>query len=334
MRKACIMLFLLGFICQALAFNNFLEQNRVELTPEQKEEYYRSLEDGRNNDFNPLGIGYYWVYHCESWPDTWYYRPRIIKSQLVNDSLFFMKSYRHNNGGIIVDAGYWSKNVDDTTIIWDSLHTIMEPFEADFILDEDFNVTATNYEDAIDVYHSMYVSGATTPFKCLLIEQGFIEVWGILTEYKYLAYNHPEVIDLYHTLLWARGFGALSMINEWGGFSLQGCVIDGVVYGDTTVTAVEEITLPEIPQIKISSSPNPFRTNTLISYELPTKADDAEIQIYNTKGQLIRKERLSGKGVFDWDARDSFHNQVSSGIYLIRIKTDKQQAVRKAIFIK
>jgi len=327
------MLFLLGFICQAIAFNDFLEQNKVELTPEQKEEYYRNLEDGRNNDFNPLNIGYYWVYSYDIWPESGYTLQRIADSKVVNDTIFFMGSAKHPAGNW-QNYGYWSRNIDNTTVIWDSLHTIMEPFEADFILDEDFNVTATNYEDAIDVYHSMYVSGATTPFKCCLIEQGFLEVWGILTEYKYLAYNHPEIVDLYHTMLWARGFGALSMNNEWGGFSLQGCVIDGVVYGDTTVTAVEDITLPEIPQIKISSSPNPFRSNTVISYELPAKAADAEIEIYNTKGQLIRKERLSGKGVFDWDARDSFHNQVSSGIYLIRIKADNQQAVKKTIFIK
>lgn len=72
--------------------------------------------------------------------------------------------------------------------------------------------------------------------------------------------------------------------------------------------------------------PNPCRSNEnmRISFSLPNTIQTAELNIYNIKGQLVRsiqKDPLSQSVEFLWNGRNNEAKPVSSGIYLMQIKS-------------
>ncbi len=83
---------------------------------------------------------------------------------------------------------------------------------------------------------------------------------------------------------------------------------------------------------QLSCYPNPFNPSATISFDLPK---DAEIQLslYNLKGQRIKElfkgRKPRGSHNFELDG-----NGLSSGIYLIRLKGDKLNLMRKISMIK
>ena len=83
--------------------------------------------------------------------------------------------------------------------------------------------------------------------------------------------------------------------------------------------------------------PNPFNANTLISYFLPEK-DFVKLTIYNLSGQLVKtlvcETQSAGIHDFCWDSRDDFENVISSGLYLVQLKTSNQIQSIKLLYNK
>ena len=80
--------------------------------------------------------------------------------------------------------------------------------------------------------------------------------------------------------------------------------------------------------------PNPFRSSTTISFNLATKSHEnipidskhltgqAQINIYNVRGQLVRKLSIvNSQSSIVWDGKDERGKIVSSGIYLYQLST-------------
>ena len=83
--------------------------------------------------------------------------------------------------------------------------------------------------------------------------------------------------------------------------------------------------------------PNPFNPETTISYVL-SKASDVEIDIYNLKGQkvksLIKDYQQEGNHKVAWNGNNDLGNQVSSGVYFSKIKTENEVITRKMTLVK
>lgn len=83
--------------------------------------------------------------------------------------------------------------------------------------------------------------------------------------------------------------------------------------------------------------PNPFNPTTTIRYDL---AENSKIQltIYNILGQQIRtlvnQALPAGRYQAVWDGRNDAGSQVSSGIYIFRLKTEKFVKANKMLLIK
>mgnify|MGYP006279922469 FL=1 len=99
---------------------------------------------------------------------------------------------------------------------------------------------------------------------------------------------------------------------------------------------------PEAPEIvKVngiqSIYPNPFNPSTTISYYL-RQPTDVNLEIFNVKGQKIYQQTMTqnskGMHYFKWNGIDSQNTTVTSGIYLIRLKTNNSIDMEKAILIK
>jgi len=83
--------------------------------------------------------------------------------------------------------------------------------------------------------------------------------------------------------------------------------------------------------------PNPFNPETIIEYELP-KGYEVEITVYNILGQkvraLVKEFQKVGQHRVQWDGRDEKGKEVSSGIYLYRIKTPDFSQTKKMVLLR
>ncbi|MCK4694268.1 MAG: hypothetical protein KAT74_00825, partial [Candidatus Cloacimonetes bacterium] len=108
--------------------------------------------------------------------------------------------------------------------------------------------------------------------------------------------------------------------------------------------------------------PNPFNPETTISFSLAQDAKNAEIIIYNIKGQKVKTfnitlsgvEGLNGNEGFTpspsttlrmtqagsktysivWNGKDSNNKAVSSGIYFYKISSGKESVMKKMLLLK
>lgn len=87
----------------------------------------------------------------------------------------------------------------------------------------------------------------------------------------------------------------------------------------------------------LGNYPNPFNPNTTIEFDL-AKANDAQIIIYNIKGQAIRHFTLSdavrGTNRITWDGRDDKGNLQASGTYMFRLRSGSYSSTKKMIMMK
>ena len=84
---------------------------------------------------------------------------------------------------------------------------------------------------------------------------------------------------------------------------------------------------------KAVAYPNPFRpkTHRLVSFTVPEEmtAPNMEVKVYTSEGELIKK--VDGLA---WDGKNEAGAAVASGVYIFRVKTDKDAAVGKLALIR
>lgn len=91
-------------------------------------------------------------------------------------------------------------------------------------------------------------------------------------------------------------------------------------------------------ELKVQNYPNPFNPFTRIAYEIPVDGQ-VEINIFNTKGQLVNTlyKGYKVKGSYHdlvWNGEDHLGNSVSSGIYILILKSSYSHAGKKLILLK
>jgi peptidyl-prolyl cis-trans isomerase A (cyclophilin A) len=89
--------------------------------------------------------------------------------------------------------------------------------------------------------------------------------------------------------------------------------------------------------------PNPFNPETTFSFTLPRQiTPDTSLEIFNTRGQLVRRLDASAFTLQDgytysatWDGTDASGTAVSTGVYLYRMQNgDDTSPMRKCILMK
>lgn len=98
-------------------------------------------------------------------------------------------------------------------------------------------------------------------------------------------------------------------------------------------------TSPPLPlQTGLSNPyPNPFNPRLYIPFELATAAN-VSFQIYNPRGQTVRRFDLGTKGAgphrVEWDGRDDRGQALSSGVYQIRMLTGRESFQRRVVMLQ
>jgi C1A family cysteine protease len=83
--------------------------------------------------------------------------------------------------------------------------------------------------------------------------------------------------------------------------------------------------------------PNPFNPAATISYSLPD-ASMVRLAVYDAAGRLVAVladgRRSEGPHSIVWDGTDSFGGDVASGVYFLRLETDRGAATRKMVLVR
>lgn len=83
--------------------------------------------------------------------------------------------------------------------------------------------------------------------------------------------------------------------------------------------------------------PNPFNSETMIKFHLP-RANHVQLKIYNLSGKevitLLDKQIKAGDEQVKWNGRDQNGDNISSGLYFIRLKSDESVATQKVLLIR
>lgn len=118
--------------------------------------------------------------------------------------------------------------------------------------------------------------------------------------------------------------------SDYSVHEYYGWYIDDVAfnhyYGVNNNDAPEQLTL-------FKSYPNPFSKKTNIKFALPNDIKNPQLNIYNVKGQIVKKISLGqNKGneiIFGWNGADDNNKELANGIYFYQLKSDNYRTITK-----
>ncbi len=261
----------------------------------------------------PLQLGNIWVYDNV----TSMSRTTVTDTNTVIDSISYFKLwYEANYGGI---EGDWYARLNE---------------DGFYALRMDSTYTEPNHE--LPYYKKDAIIGDTwtvqTYFTYSIEDTFTANVFGEPTTVKYLKMDGG--IILRHEY-WTEKFGLLSVSSFHGLMSsLQGCVIDGVVYGDTsfTLVGVEDELKPADNFFLEQNYPNPFNPKTNIKYDIP-ELSYVTITVYdildNKVETLVNEDKLAGSYEIKFDAA-----ALPSGTYFYRFTAGDFSETKKMLLIK
>ena len=116
---------------------------------------------------------------------------------------------------------------------------------------------------------------------------------------------------------YSNNYGTPGAVNDW-------------------MSGVDDIEVPTMFSLG-QNYPNPFNPRTTIEFTLPA-AGFTNLLIYNVMGQKVRElvsdTMKAGVHAVIWDGKDDSGNPVSSGIYLINLKSGEHTSTGRMLMMK
>jgi len=186
-----------------------------------------------------------------------------------------------------------------------------------------------------------YCLSATEIPKCS--DTSYLNIFGKLRQKKvfdincsYPPYSSCSVRRLYIDSIGMYGY--IGSSSGGGGFSghewqLRGTILNGVVYGDTSLIGLSIITTDVPLEYSLSQNyPNPFNPVTNIKFDIP-KQMMVKIAVYDIIGKeisvLANEEMNAGSYSVDWDA-----SNYPSGVYFYKITAGVYSESKKMVLVK
>jgi len=126
----------------------------------------------------------------------------------------------------------------------------------------------------------------------------------------------------------------VNLADMFGNYNLQYTGTNGVFIISLLSTGSESI-IPE--KFSMSANyPNPFNPVTHVNFDVPNQSN-VTFTIYSLLGQKILSVSASyepGSYKFTWNGRDQLGNELSSGVYLLKMETENFLKTRKLVLMK
>jgi len=266
----------------------------------------------------PLNVGNVWVYDRQQPP---YVPPgpgkdylTIEGTSVINNHLFYsMRTITYNSiGGIVYNISSYIRidsmtgNVYSSSCLIDSLYTKKN---------DSALVTCENrWMRCIDT--STYSIFGQTPKSKSFFWSNYFEVGG--------------------GRVYAKNFGKVYNYNLCPTCSqywyLRGCIINGVLYGDTTLTGINQFSSKIPDKFSLSQNyPNPFNPTTSIKFDIP-KAGNVSFKIYDIAGKEIysvNEFKSAGQYAFTFDV-----SNYATGVYFYKLESGTFTETKKMVLIK
>ena len=170
-----------------------------------------------------------------------------------------------------------------------------------------------------------------------VVDTSYYLIFGISTKVREINVTDSSLYQNY--TFWSEEFGLLEHYIhdfELGNYIyLWGCVIDGVLYGDTTflTVGIDDIQNAPITVYKLYQNyPNPFNPATTIDYELQ-EYSYVKLKVYDILGNevavLVEEEKYAGKHKIKFDGKN-----LTSGVYFYKLTIGGNTQVRKMILLQ
>lgn len=254
-----------------------------------------------------------------------FFRPNhkrtVVDSGVVIDQKKYFKIQSLNAGVPITEFIYYSRLREDGYYVnIDSINF----FERIF------------YKDNPNIGDSWINSFFEGDIYYTITDTSYFLIFGRST--KIFILSVTDSILNYDEQYWSVDFGLIQYTAEdpFAGYLywLSGCVIDGVVYGDTSLNPVsvdDNEPSPEEYFFK-QNYPNPFNPFTNIDFYLPNRTW-VQLKIYDLLGneitELINEEKDAGNYELLFNG-----SELSSGIYFYKIVANGFQETKKMTLIK
>jgi hypothetical protein len=138
-------------------------------------------------------------------------------------------------------------------------------------------------------------------------------------------------------LIYAKGFGKVYYSGGDPGVNyyiyMKGCKINGIVYGDTLLTGVENIS-SEVPSLYSLSQnyPNPFNPITNVKFSI-LNAGEVKLVVYDIMGRevqtLVNESLQAGTYETTFDG-----SSLNSGVYFYKLVTEGFTETKRMTLIK
>ncbi len=261
----------------------------------------------------PLKPGNKWIYYSYVVFQGSIEKYEVIDSlKMINDIQFFTiynTPYNDITYTTLLDNGFFARYDESMP---DSLYKYfkMNPKLGDEWQQNLANIGTTLYSTIIDTFSAPVFNKITLIFVVDRTDS------GVVGSREY----------------WTEEFGMLNGLYEQAEDILKGCVIDGVIYGDTSTVGIEDEEDLTNEFMLYQNYPNPFNSNTVISWQLPSYSI-VELKIFDLLGRevetLVNQYYSPGKYHITFQIKD-----LPSGIYLYRIVTDNFSKINKMIYLK
>jgi hypothetical protein len=146
-------------------------------------------------------------------------------------------------------------------------------------------------------------------------------------DFTYTALNEEYYIENWYLHYW-----------KWTGFSFLIDFYSNLNHYIKKFNIIENTSNQDFVITQKSSLqcyPNPCKSILNIQYQSDRNDKQVSIEIYNIKGQLVRKYLQDKESTIVWDGTDSFNRKVTSGIYIVSLKANNEsRRNRKILFLK
>ena len=161
---------------------------------------------------------------------------------------------------------------------------------------------------------------------------GVIRLWDVSTG------QNKATLEGHMLEVWSVAFSPNG--NELASGSLDGTIllwdVSEWTNSGTAVAANKLIGLPNELQLQ-QNAPNPFNSQTVISYFLP-KSGPTRLEVFSVTGQRVailrQGHQQAGYHRLHWNARDSTGRPLASGMYLYRLVTEEGILTRKLTLLR
>jgi hypothetical protein len=278
-------------------------------------------------NFYPLAMGNKWIY------DEYYFH----NGNTYHD-LFIMEVngiYLQPNGELYYIWKTYGPNQPVANIFYERIDSSSAK-----IYKYDENLGLPNDEYMIDdliaepgdtvLSYRFYTPGSSFT---IVIKDTLFKKWGLTKTKRVFQETGPGIPKPSYSL--TQDIGLDSMFFDWDynttdTYVLKGCVLNGIVYGDTTTVGVEDEETPAAVNFKLEQNyPNPFNPTTKIKYTIPSVETTRRVvfttlKVFDILGNeiatLVNEEKLAGEYEVEFNGHSVEGQNLPSGVYFYQLR--------------